>query len=157
MLGNALEFVKALCDTPRTFQVENLLKEFQARRQDMELHKNHLENQLDEELRDIQEQRAALDRREKEAKESMIEQDLENTKTISSLIADSIANLSQNKGPGETAPDDEEGNDAETLQQHENARSGAEPEFDSDNAAEIRRATHKGQPFGQYIGTEELD
>lgn len=93
MLKNGLALVKALQDQPRTFKLEALLNEFQSKRQEMEFQKNHLENQLDQEVADIQAQRAALDRKEKEAKERMIRLDLENTETVSALFSLSIGNL----------------------------------------------------------------
>lgn len=59
----------------------------------MELDKTDLENQLDEELRNIQGQRAALDKKEQEARVGMIQQDEENTARISSLFEDKTRNL----------------------------------------------------------------
>ena len=93
MLNNALALVKALNDTGRIFKMEDVLKQLQARMRDMELHKNQLENELDEELRSIQEQRAALDLREKEAKINMVRQDRKNTSDISYLFGKSLGNL----------------------------------------------------------------
>ena len=111
MLKDALSLIKSLHDVPRVFQIEELLRDYQARMKDMELNKNHLENELDNELREIQEQRAALDRREQEAKTNMLLQDRENTKNISLLFQKSIPNLIASGGTGPTDDVQTETND----------------------------------------------
>ena len=90
MLQNALNLATALQDQGRMIKLCKILMDFKATAQDMELHKNDLESELDEELREIREQREALDKREKEAKRNMLQQDSENTATISSLFEQSI-------------------------------------------------------------------
>lgn len=95
MLKSALNLAKALRDTRTGFKIEHILKDFQERVAAIELYKNQLENQLDEELCDIQEQRAALDRREKEAKANMIVRDHEHTTKLSWLIESSFAEITQ--------------------------------------------------------------
>ena len=97
MLKDALRLVGALQDEPRISKLEALLQDLHSKRQDMELAKNHLENQLDEELMQIQGQRAALDRKEKEAKERLVRLDIENTKSVSSLFGRSIDSLNRER------------------------------------------------------------
>ena len=99
MLGHALFLAKALRDTTITFKLDALLSEFNLRIRDMELHKNELENGLDDELNEIQEQRAILDRREREAKVNMVKQDVNNTKELSWLFAKTLRDLTEEQGP----------------------------------------------------------
>ena len=75
------------------FKIEHVLRSFQEKVEEIELLKNQLENQLDEELHDIQEQRAALDRREKEAKANMVLRDHEHTTKLSCSLASSISEI----------------------------------------------------------------
>lgn len=93
MLQNALNLATSLHDKERMIKLNTIHMDFQATMQDMELHKNNLESQLDEELCDIEDQRKALDRKEKEAKLNMLQQDRENTDSISSLFEKSIRKL----------------------------------------------------------------
>lgn len=93
MLKHAVNLATALQDTERQSTLHGILKELRNTMQTMELDKNDLENQLDEELRNIQEKRAALDRMEQEAMLNMLQQDQENTARISSLFERSIRNL----------------------------------------------------------------
>ena len=99
MLGQALFLVNALHDTAITFKLDALLSEFDLKVRDMELHKNELENGLDDELNEIQEQRAALDRREQEAKVNMVRQDNKNTRELSWLFAKALRDLTREQGP----------------------------------------------------------
>lgn len=84
MLDKALHLVQVLRDDPRASKMQAILEDFQAKREDMENRKTNLENQLDQQLQDIEDQKAALDRKAREAKENMVMQDIENTKSISS-------------------------------------------------------------------------
>lgn len=134
MLQDALKLTTALQDQECMIKLTNILKDFQATMQDMELHKNDLESQLDEELRDIQDQREALDRKEKEAKLNMLQQDRENTATISSLFEKSIRNLrSADEDSASSAKHDDSGNvDAE----------GSEPDAVAADTTYDRSAGH---------------
>ena len=98
MLGHALFLANALRDTNTTFKLDALLCEFNLKVRDMELHKNELENGLDEELNEIQEQRAILDRREQEAKLNMVKQDDNNTRELSWLFAKTLRDLTMEQG-----------------------------------------------------------
>ncbi|KAL8702918.1 MAG: hypothetical protein Q9201_003898 [Fulgogasparrea decipioides] len=93
MLRNALSLATALHDTSTGFKIEQLVLDFQGCLKDMQLHKNHLENELDEELRDIHRQRAALEQREKDAKATMVQQDHDNTTKLSRLFEESLTKL----------------------------------------------------------------
>ena len=99
MLKNALNLATALQDTQRKCKLHDILMEFQATMQAMELSKINLENMLDEELRNIQEQRAALDKKEKEARLGMLQPDRENTAQTSCLFENSIKNLTSMDEP----------------------------------------------------------
>ena len=96
MLKNAVNLATALQDTERQSTLQHILMEFQNTMQAMELEKNDLENHLDEELRNIREQRAALNRMEQEARLSMVQQDQENTARISSLFEIPLRKLTSN-------------------------------------------------------------
>ncbi|CAF9925348.1 MAG: hypothetical protein ALECFALPRED_003121 [Alectoria fallacina] len=100
MLKSALNLATALQDTQRKCKLQDILMDFRATMQDMELNKNNLESQLDEELRHIQDQRKALDRKEKEAKLNMLQQDRETMNNLSSLFEKSIRNLSSTEEHG---------------------------------------------------------
>lgn len=93
MLKNAVNLVTALQDTERRCKLQHILTDFRNTMQAMEVDKIDLENQLDEELHNIQEQRGALDRKEQEARLSMVQRDPESTARISSLFETSISNL----------------------------------------------------------------
>ena len=99
MLGHALFLANALHDTTSTFKLDALLSEFDSKVRDMELHKNELENGLDDEMNEIQEQRAILEKREREAKANMIKQDGDNTRELSWLFAKSLRDLTREQGP----------------------------------------------------------
>lgn len=124
MLQCGLDLATALKDQECMIKLNNILKDFQATMQDMELHKNNLESQLDEELRDIQDQREVLDKREKEAKLNMLQQDRENTTTISSLFEQSIRKLK--------STDEDGGNSAE-----QNDSRDVDPEVSESDAVAV--------------------
>lgn len=98
MLEKALHLVQVLHDDSRASKMEAILEDFRARRRDMETCKTNLENHLDQQLQDIEEQKAALDRKAQEAKESMVMQDIENTKSMSSLFERSVNSLIYDNG-----------------------------------------------------------
>ncbi|KAF6239390.1 hypothetical protein HO173_002652 [Letharia columbiana] len=102
MLRNALKLATALQDTPRKRKLHDILVAFRATMQAMERKKNDLENQLDTEICNIQEQRAALDKKAKEARLGMFQQDRENTVQFSCLFENSIRNLTSTDEPDAT-------------------------------------------------------
>ncbi|KAL6712890.1 hypothetical protein ACLMJK_009602 [Lecanora helva] len=83
MLENAVALTEALKDDTRTENLKLVLEAFRSQQQEMELCKNKLKNQIDEELADIQSQRETLDKKERELEENVVRDDTENTKTIS--------------------------------------------------------------------------
>ena len=93
MLENALKMVMALKDTPREGKLHDILEKFRSTVRAMELNKIELEISLDKELGGIQQQRIALDKKEREAKLGMFQQDREHTAQTSSLFESSIRNL----------------------------------------------------------------
>lgn len=124
MLQNALNLATTLQDQEYMVKLDSISMDFQNTMQDMELHKNDLESQLDAELRDIQDQRQALDRKEKEAKLNMLQQDQENTATISLMFEKSIRKL--------TTTDQHDASDAE------NAGAGnVDPEVSTSDAVAV--------------------
>lgn len=144
MLDNALYLVQVLQDGSRTSKMEAISENFRARRKDMEIHKINLENQLDQQLQDIQEQRAALDRKAQEAKENMVMQDIENTKSISSHFERSIANLTIDHG--EVEPIDGEC--------HEIEQDACDNDMDPSNDVEPLQANRLEAELG-VVGHEE--
>ena len=59
----------------------------------MELNENFLENRLEEELQKINEQRAELGRREKNAVATMLRDDLENKSLMGNLLEASVERI----------------------------------------------------------------
>lgn len=93
MIQSASRLARTLSDHSRAAELENLHLEIGSRIRDMELNKNFLENRLDEQLQAISEQRAELDRQEKEAIETMLQEDQENKLLIGSFLEDAVKNI----------------------------------------------------------------
>ena len=93
MLENALKMVTALKDTPRTSKLHDILEDFRSTMRAMEANKNELEISLDKELGSIQQQRIALDKKERDARLRMFQQDHDHTAQMSNLFESSIRNL----------------------------------------------------------------
>jgi hypothetical protein len=93
MIQAASKFAKTLRDPLRTAQLEDLHREMESRIRDMELNKNFLENRLEDELQKINEQRAELDEREKNAVTAMLRDDLENKSLIGNLLEASVERI----------------------------------------------------------------
>jgi hypothetical protein len=90
MIQSASRLAQTLGDHSRAVELENLHLEIGSRIRDMELNKNFLENRLDEQLQAISEQRAELDRKEKEAIATMLQEDQENKLLIGSFLEDAV-------------------------------------------------------------------
>jgi hypothetical protein len=90
MMQSASRFAQTLGDHSRAAELEKLHLEIGSRIRDMELNKNFLENRLDEQLQAISEQRAELDRKEKEAIAIMLQEDQENKLLIGSFLEDAV-------------------------------------------------------------------
>lgn len=114
MLRNALDLATALQDIPRGCKLLDVLMAFRATMQTMNSNKNDLENQLDEELRNIQVQRAALEMKEREARLGMFQQDREHTSRISCLFEKSIKNLTSMDEPCATGIEQENARNPES-------------------------------------------
>ena len=93
MIQSASRLARTLGDHSRAAELENLHLEIGSRIRDMELNKNFLENRLDEQLQAISEQRAELDRQEKEAVATMLQEDHENKLLIGSFLEDAVENI----------------------------------------------------------------
>ncbi len=74
-MQSAARLAKTLGDLPRASQLERLHLEIENWLRDVEINKNFLENRLDEQLREISEQRTELDRKEQEAIATMLKGD----------------------------------------------------------------------------------
>ena len=148
MLDNALYLIKALYDAPSAFKLDAVRTDFLAKVQDMELRKNRLENELDDELREIQRQRAALDKREADAKSNMIKQDAENTRHISLQFQNSLEQLTRFDDPNiadeekDTRPQDLDLE--ETVDTHSMGASSLHTQDDLLNLAEQNGASDAG-------------
>jgi hypothetical protein len=90
MIQSASRLARTLGDHSRAVELENLHLELGSRIRDMELNKNFLENRLDEQLQAISEQRAELDRKEKEAIATMLQEDQENKLLIGSFLEGAV-------------------------------------------------------------------
>jgi hypothetical protein len=90
MVQSASRLAQTLGDHSRAAELENLHLEIGSRIRDMELNKNFLENRLDEQLQAISEQRAELDRNEKKAVATMLQEDQENKFLIGSFLEDAV-------------------------------------------------------------------
>ena len=129
MIQSALRLAQTLGDHSRAAELENLRLEIGSRIRYMELNKNFLENRLDEQLQAISEQRAELDRKERGAISTMLQEDQENKLLIGSFLEDAV-NITFGQpdeiGPVEStsmvndAPESDENNGDE----HENVRAG---------------------------------
>jgi hypothetical protein len=89
-MQSASRLAQTLGDHSRAAELENLPLEIGSRIRDMELNKNFLENRLDEQLQAISEQRAELDRKEKEAITTMLQEDQENKLLMGSFLEDAV-------------------------------------------------------------------
>ena len=101
MLRSALNLATTLKDKQRKRRLHEILMDFRTTMQAMEVSKNDLEIQLDEELRSIQDQRVTLDKQEQEARLSMFQHDQKNTVEISRQFENSIRNLTSTDEPSE--------------------------------------------------------
>ena len=93
MIHSAVKFTRLLRDKLRELQLEELHREFEAKVKAFEIHKNFLEHVLDRELREIAEQRALLDQREKEAINTMVREDDEYKMLIGSRLEQCVQDV----------------------------------------------------------------
>ncbi|PQE27761.1 ubiquinol-cytochrome-c reductase cytochrome c1 protein [Rutstroemia sp. NJR-2017a BVV2] len=90
MIQSALQLARTLGDHSRAEGFEGLHLEMESRIRDMELNKNFLENRFDEQLQVISEQRAELDRQEKEALATMLQEDQKNKQLVGSFLEGAV-------------------------------------------------------------------
>ena len=90
---NAVMYAKVFRDEPKVAQLQNLRLALEKRLRDMDLHKDLLEYRFEEELRVIAEERAALDRREKDALAKLRQEDREHGLLIGSILEASVRNV----------------------------------------------------------------
>ena len=93
MVLSAAQLATALNETARAARIERLHHELQALVRDMEGNKELLESRLDKELKDIDDQRAKLDDREREAVAAMVRDDAEYQMSMSSPLDRTVAGL----------------------------------------------------------------
>ncbi len=141
MLKNALNLVTALQDTQRKDKLHDILMEFRATMQAMELSKNDLENQLDEELRNIREQRAVLDKKEEGARLGMLQQDRESTAQISILFDNSIKNLTSMDEPQAAGNEQDKAEEPNLKEDCDDKVAGGTP--DKHSAQSVHHTTDK--------------
>ena len=141
MLKNALNLATALQDTQRKDKLHDILMEFRATMQAMGLSKNDLENQLDEELRNIREQRAALDKKEEEARSGMLRQDRESTAQISFLFDNSIKNLTSMDEPHTAGNEQDNAGNPDLKEDCDDTVAGGTP--DEHSAQSVHHTTDK--------------
>jgi hypothetical protein len=90
MIQAASQLVQTLGDRSRAAELEGLHLEIGSRIRDMELNKNFLENRFDEQLQIISEKRAELDRQEKEALATMLQEDQKNKQLVGSFLEGAV-------------------------------------------------------------------
>ncbi|KAF8540206.1 hypothetical protein BDD12DRAFT_880863 [Trichophaea hybrida] len=129
MIQSASRLAQTLGDHSRAAELENPHLEIGSRIRDMELNKNFLENRLDEQLQAISEQRAELDRKEREAIATMLQKDQENKLLIGSFLEDAV-NITFGR-PDEIGPvestnmvNDAHESDVSDGDEHENVGAG---------------------------------
>jgi 2-oxoglutarate dehydrogenase complex dehydrogenase (E1) component-like enzyme len=93
MIQSALQLVRTLGDHSRAADLEGLHLEIGSRIRDMELNKNFLENRFDEQLQVITEKRAELDRQEKEALATMLQEDQKNKQLVGSFLEGAVKTI----------------------------------------------------------------
>ena len=113
MIQSAVNFARLLRDTFRESQLDELYREFEAKIKALELNKNFLENILDQELREIAEQRAQLDQREKDAISTMVREDEEYKILIGSRLEQCIHSVFNKDTQPSTEPDTKAETDSE--------------------------------------------
>ena len=93
MFLKALNLVRVLRDTLRTLKLEILEQNLIATSKDLELHKNCIESDLDQQLNSIKSRHAELDTMEAQAKSAALCQDKDETHRISCMFEKSIKHI----------------------------------------------------------------
>ena len=90
---NAMKYTRALRDESKSTQLNDLHLELEKRLRDMDINKNLLKYRFEEELQVIAEERAELDRREKDALAKLRQEDREHGLLIGSILEASVRNI----------------------------------------------------------------
>lgn len=90
MIQSAVRLAVILRDNTRAASLELVDTALDCRMKDMQVNKNFLENRLDEQLQMIQERRAELEKKERDAVATMFRKDIENKLFIGSILEASV-------------------------------------------------------------------
>ncbi|MCJ1247429.1 hypothetical protein MMC30_004643 [Trapelia coarctata] len=93
LVQSAQKLAKTLGDVARAAQLETVRVELEGHVKDMELCSNFLENRLDEQLEGIAEQRAELDKKEREVTSKMLEEDQKSKTHIGSFLEATVRRI----------------------------------------------------------------
>ncbi|KAI0827492.1 hypothetical protein F5Y06DRAFT_283720 [Hypoxylon sp. FL0890] len=97
LIKSAVALAFTLGDHKRASQLEEMSYELDSKIKAMDLNKNALENSATAGLEEIQRQREALDKKEKEVIASMMKNDQENKALVGALLEDSVSRILQEK------------------------------------------------------------
>ena len=124
MILAATGFARALRDSTREQQLNELHTELESKIRALELNKNFLETKVEEEMEQIAKQRRELDEREKEAVVTMLRQDKDQGSLIGALLSQSVKQIfdkSENKKPEATGAELNSDQEIEQEEDHEPA------------------------------------
>jgi len=124
MVHSATRFARVLRDTTREEQFNELHRELEGKIRALELNKNFLETNLEQELQDIAKQRRELDKKEKEAIAVMLREDEDHGSLIGILLSDSVNHIfdeSKNKGAEVTEAEQNSDHEIEGEEEQESA------------------------------------
>ncbi|KAI1407606.1 hypothetical protein F5Y13DRAFT_125314 [Hypoxylon sp. FL1857] len=101
LIKSAVALAFTLGDHKRASQLEEMCYELDSKIKAMDLNKNALENSATAGLEEIQRQREALDKKEKEVIADMMKSDQENKSLVGALLEDSVSRILQEKTENE--------------------------------------------------------
>ena len=120
MIHSATRFASVLRDTTREQQFNELHRELEGKIRAMELNKNFLETNLEQELQDIAKQRRELDEKEEEAIAVTLREDEDHGHLIGILLSDSVSQIfDESKDKGTKVTEAEQNSDHETEVEEE--------------------------------------
>lgn len=93
LIQSSVRLAETLQDSQRAAKLEELHYEISSRVAAMELNKNVLEDRLAIELQEIQQQREALDKKERGLVATMLREDTENKSLVGILLEDSVQRI----------------------------------------------------------------
>ena len=136
MVHSATRFARVLRNTVCEQQFNELHCELESKIRALELNKNFLETNLEQELQDIARQRRELDEKEKDAIAVMLREDEDHGSLIGMLLSDCVNQIfdeGTNKGTEGAEADQDSDHDTEGEEEQESAgkyHSGHESEVD---------------------------